>query len=350
MVTTAPGTHEEPESNDGSARLQTLQRQLNEAFLHVNHGEYIRSRVHGWVAYVNDVEAELPRGVSERLGTRFSFDRSADSYDAAAVDAFVIAYHAAETFWRFLFALLDGSGPNGAPLIAMSGLQTNRTFNRRVSAFKELERKKIEKLVRYLFTPPQVESAWSGEPALSDVHEYLIAWWRHLATFVTNWRNAYNAAKHGLAATVQPTQLSFVSSDGQPTAVDLMNGPVMRTLEHESVVAPDGTKIKDRATGQTQLRWFWVHRAIEPDELIAQAIVTADLLDALRKVARVRLLGGRGAWIQFRDAPLPRSMRRRATLGEVLRMPVTAHALPPDEAARFSAFLLNRGDSDAGPE
>lgn len=327
-------------------QVTALRQRLNEALFEVNHGEYFRSRVHGWVAYVDDVALELPLGVAERLSTDFNFDRDDDTGDVAAVDAFVIAYHAAETFWRYLFAILDGSGPTHAPLMSMAVLKAGRTFNDRIDAYGELSAEDVDKLLDFAFLPPEVQAEWEGEPTLDEVYSYLTSWWRALGRYMKEWRNAYNAAKHGLAVGVRPVQLSFLQAEGGGAPVDFMNGPVMRTLEHEVVTDASGRRVKDPATGQDALRWFWMYRAIDPDELIAQTVVTADLLDWLRTIAASRLLGRTGSPIHVRDEPKPLTLKRRTAPGISFRLNLTALPLPPDEAAHVLAGAQGNAERD----
>ena len=144
----------------------------------------------------------------------------------------------------------------------------------------------------------------------------LTSWWRALGPYVKDWRNAYNAAEHGLAVGVRPVQLAFLRAEGggAPT-LSLMNGPAMRTLEHEVVTDANGRRIKDLATGQYALRWFWMHRAIDPDELIAQTIVTADLLDWLAPSRRHVPLGRTGTPVHVRDEPKPLTLKRKTAPG-----------------------------------
>lgn len=318
-------------------RVTALRRRLNEALFEVNHGEYFRSRVHGWVAYVNDVDVELPLGVAERLSTQFNFDRDGDAGDVAAIDAFVIAYHAAETFWRYLIAILDGSGPTHAPLMSMAGLKAGKTFNDRIDAYRDLSVDEVDELLDFAFLPVEVRAGWDGEPTLDDVRSYLTSWWSALGRYVKEWRNAYNAAKHGLAVGVRPVQLTFLRAEGGGAPVDFMNGPVMRTLEHEVVTESNGRRVKDPATGQYALRWFWMYRAIDPDELIAQTVVTADLLDWLRAIAASRLLGRTGTPVHVRDEPKSLTLKRKSPPGTSFRMDLAALPLPPDEAAEVLA-------------
>ena len=134
-------------------RVTALRQRLNEALFEVNHGEYFRARVHGWMAYAHDIDVELPVGVADRLSTRFEFARSEDAEDIATVDAFVIAYHAAETFWRYLFAVLDGSGPVRAPLLSMAGLKAGKTFNDRLTRYLELSSDDVHELLNFAFLP-----------------------------------------------------------------------------------------------------------------------------------------------------------------------------------------------------
>jgi hypothetical protein len=113
--------------------------------------ELLRERppgVHGpWIAYVQDVDVELPVGVAERISTRFEFARDEDAANLATVDAFVIAYHAVETFWRYVCAVLDGSGPVRAPLLSMAGLKAGKTFNDRITTHHELSDNEVDELL-----------------------------------------------------------------------------------------------------------------------------------------------------------------------------------------------------------
>lgn len=252
--------------------------------------------------------------------------------------------HAAETFWRYLFAVLDGSGPVRAPMLSMAALKAGKTFNDRISAYLALSDDGVDELLAFAFLPPEVEATWVGEPTLEAIREYLVLWWRALARYATEWRNAYNAAKHGLAVGVRPVQLAFLSTDGSDPPVNFMNGPVMRTLEHELLVDADGRKVKDRATGQHALRWFWMYRAIDPDELIAQTIVTADLLDWLRPIAGARLLDRTGTPVHVRDEPKPQTLKRRTAMGTSFRIDLVAVPLPPEEAAEVIARMQSEVD------
>jgi hypothetical protein len=334
-------TQNAADSGETDPRVIALRKRLNEALFDVNHGEYFRSRVHGWAAYVGDVDVELPARVAERLGTKFVFERDEDTGDLAAVDAFVIAYHAAETFWRYLFGVLDGSGPLRAPLVSMVELKAGKAFNERITKYLELGEPEVHQLLKFAFLPAELEATWEGAPSLDEVREYLVLWWQALARFVTEWRNAYNSAKHGLAVGVRPVQLSFLGAEeGSGPPVDFMNGPVMRTLEHEPRVDADGRRIKDVVTGQPVLRWFWMYRAIDPDELIAQAIVTADLLDWLRAIAGSRLLDRTGTPIHVRDEPKPQTLKKRTAPGITFRMDLAAVPLPPEQAAAVMTRLL----------
>lgn len=343
MTSQGDGTPAEPSALD--PRVIALRQSLNEALFEVNHGEYFRARVHGWIAYLQDAHVEPPTEVAERISTRFEWARAEDAGDVATVDAFVIAYHAAETFWRYLFAVLDGSGPVRAPLLSMVGLKAGKTFNDRITTYLKLGNDDLDELIKFAFIPPEVEASWApGEPTLEAVREYLVLWWRALARYATEWRNAYNAAKHGLAVGVRPVQLAFISADGGGAPVDLMNGPVMRTLEHELLVDVDGRKVEDPTTGQHALRWFWMYRAIDPHELIVQTLVTADLLDWLRAIAGARLLDRTGTRVHVRDEPKPLILKRRTTMGTSFRIDLAAMPLRPEEAETVLARIQNEAD------
>ncbi|AXG14818.1 hypothetical protein [Intrasporangium calvum] len=187
-------------------------------------------------------------------------------------------------------------------------------------------------LLDYLFLPTEIQEAWPDEPpTMSSVQQYLRLWVRALARYIAEWRNPYNAAKHGLAVGARPTQFSFVTEDGTPQqALRLMDGPTLRTVEHEQVRDSQGVPVKG-PDGKRVVRWSWVYRAVDPEELIAQAIVTADLLDWLRNIAVTRLLG-RPVPVTYRSEPKPLDIQRRTTPGIRFRLDLAALPLPPEEA------------------
>jgi hypothetical protein len=186
----------------------------------------------------------------------------------------------------------------------------------------------------YLFLPAEVKQGWGANEivTIGGVQDFVCQWVRSLARFVTEWRNPYNAAKHGLAVGARPAHFSFMPQES-PTAsaVTLMEGPTLRTVEHETVTDGDGNTVKG-PDGRRLQRWFWVYRSVDPDELIAQTIVTADLLDWMRNVATVRLLK-QGRHLAFRSAPMPLDLRRRTSPGIRFRISLDAVPLPPEEAA-----------------
>ena len=97
------------------------------------------------------------------------------------------------------------------------------------------------------------------------------------------------------------------------------------------VSAPIASKALRGPDGQRVIRWFWVYRAVDPDELIARTIVTADLLDWLRTVAVVRLVG-QGRHISFRAEPKPLDLRRRTSSGVRFRIDLAAVPMPRAQA------------------
>ena len=63
--------------------MDVLRNRLNEALLGVENGGYFRSRVHGWLAYRDDADVQLPAAVSSRLTSPFSFARPSNASDPA---------------------------------------------------------------------------------------------------------------------------------------------------------------------------------------------------------------------------------------------------------------------------
>jgi len=278
------------ESNDktepaptSDPRIEDVRRRLAEALLEVNHGEYFRSRIHGWVAYRNDDDVVLPVGIAQRLISQFSFDRDeGDADEVATLDAFVIAYHAAESCYRLLFALYDGSRtPTASALIAMNELKAGPAFNDRVKAMVGLPDESLTTVLDFLFLPPEIKAAWPDDaPQIEDVQEYLRLWCWSLGKFLGDWRAEYNAAKHGLAVGARPVEFTFIATEPPMPPTPLGSGVMLRTVQHEFQKDDDGNTIK--VNGKKMHRWFWMYRAVDPEELIARAIVTADLLDWLR--------------------------------------------------------------------
>lgn len=344
---------EPPLDDELDPRLAALRDQLNQAFLDVSHGEYFRSRVHGWAAYRSDADVSLPDGVVERLPATLTFGRADDAEDISSLDAFVIAYHAAETYWRYFLALLDGSGPTGAPAIAMAELRTGQAFYDRITEYLRLDDAQLTAYLDFLFLPPALAEKLSDDhPSVDSSQEYLRLWCRELGRFLADFRYAYNSVKHGLAVVSRPTQFAFLPTDataGGP--IDFINGPTLSTIETEPAHGDDGKRLKG-ADGKSLRNWFWAYRAIDPEELIAQTIVTADLLDWLRAIAQVRLLRteglqARGMQVQLtpRDEPTPTSIRKPRLPGRAFRLPLDAEPLPP-EAADEVLRRLDLGDDD----
>lgn len=321
-------------------RVADLRRRLAEALLEVNHGEYFRARIHGWVAYREDADVVLPVGVADRLTSRFSFDRDAnDADEVATLDAFVIAYHAAESCYRLLFALYDGSRtPTASATIAMAELKAGRDFNERVDALVGLSDETLTAILDFLFLPPELKPEWpDGAPNFEDVQEYLRLWCRALGRFLKEWRPAYNAAKHGLAVGARPVQVTFIPTDSPAPPTALGDGPMLRTVEHQRQKGPDGKAIKNN--GKPLVRWFWMYRTVDPEELIAQATVTADLLDWLRAIATSRHLQVNGVWVPIRAEPKPRDLRRPTAPLKTFSMDLAAFPLSPEDAAAVLSEL-----------
>lgn len=182
------------------ARLEEVRRRLNEAFLETHQGEYFRSRVRGWLAERAAADVALPGSLAQRLGGHSPSARSPASLDASSLDAFVVTYHAAESFVRYLLATVDGSGPDGAPLMAIAQLRARAKFDKRLRALLDTSSTELSPLLDWVFLPDELKRMWSNEPpAIHEVQTYCHAWVRHLVRFTIEWRNAYNAAKHGLA-------------------------------------------------------------------------------------------------------------------------------------------------------
>ena len=333
----AEGPSTEPAHEARDPRVESVRHRLNEALLEADNGEYFRSRVHGLLAYRADAAVELPEGVASRLSSSFSFERPAGAADVSTLDAFVLAYHAAESLCRQVLALIEGSGPLGSPLVTLTKLKAGRAFNNQLSRLVDLPDEELSRLLDYLFLPVEVKQDWGDETlTIASVQDFVRLWVRWLAHFVDEWRNPYNAAKHGLAVVARPGQLSFMTEGSSPSrAVTLMDGPILETVEHETITDAEGNAAKG-PDGRHLVRWFWVYRAVDPDELIAQTIVTADLLDWLRTVAVVRLLK-QGRHLRFRAEPKPLDLRRRTSPGVRFRIPLDAVPLPPEAAEELLA-------------
>lgn len=97
-------------------------RRLNEFYISASLGDYFRGRVHGWLALHAWREVELPEELLERLGREDAGARivpSRSTPEQLAIDAFAMAYHVSETYCRQLLAVLNGSGSQTSPAIAL---------------------------------------------------------------------------------------------------------------------------------------------------------------------------------------------------------------------------------------
>jgi hypothetical protein len=333
----SPSEVENERATQTDAQFHAIRDRLNKALLEVEHGEYFRARVFGWIAYHADAAIDLPEGVASRLVGGFSFDRPDSAADVSTLDAFMLAYHAAESLCRRVLALLDGDGPEGVPLIELAELKAGRAFNERLAQLAGMGDPDLQGVLDDLFLPREVQLKWSeGPPSIASVQHYLLTWFRALARFVAEWRNPYNSAKHGLALGSRPAHFSFFTEASGPSeAVTLMDGHTLRSVEHELVRGEDGKVIK-HPDGKPVVRWSWMYRAVDAEELIAQTIVTADLLDWLHGVAKGRLLGISGSFA-VRSEPLPAAIRRGTSPGRSIRVGLAALPLPVAEAEALLA-------------
>lgn len=81
----------------------------------------------------------------------------------STLDAFVLAYHAAESLCRQILALLEGGGPGGLPLIALSELKAGPAFNDRLSRLAGLSDADLSELLDYLFLPTEIQETWPDD-------------------------------------------------------------------------------------------------------------------------------------------------------------------------------------------
>lgn len=106
---------------------------------------------------------------------------------------------------------------------------------------------------------------------------------------------------------------------------------------------PSGTLLSRRPSAVEQIRVLDVpgHR---PDELIAQTIVTADLLDWLRAITVARLLDRTGTPGHLRDEQKPQTLKRRTTMGTSFRIDLAAVPPAPEEAAAIIARIQSEAE------
>jgi hypothetical protein len=316
---------------------------LNEFYVSASLGDYFRGRAHGWLSLHRGSEVELPAELVERLGREGASARIAPSRttpDQLAIDAFAMAYHASETYCRQLLAVLNGNGPRTSPAIALKFIPTGRSFSRALAAIVETD-ERLGSVVDFAFLPPEVREGMSQEDM--DAHRtFLRQWSRHHVRRLESWKNPNNAFKHGLAATAPPTRMTFVSDlvDETATPHTFMDGPVLHTLEHEVLKGGDGSK-------HHKLSWW--HRALDPMELIADVLVTAEILDWLNAIARGRLLRT-PVMVPLKSGPLPLDLRKPGPPGISFRLDLGATSAPlgKDEIERIAALL--DGEQIAAPD
>lgn len=315
-------------------REMELLGRLHRFYLSAGLGHYFRGRVHGWLALHSGLEVELPAELLARLGREGGSARlvpSVQTPEQLAVDAFAMAYHVSETFCRQLLAVLNGAGPRSSPALALKSLPTGRSFTESLEALVETEAR-LNDIADFVFLPPEVRANLPEETVVAQ-RTLVRHWIRHHVRRLEEWKNPNNAFKHGLAATAPITQMAFVSEpeDEGATAYTLMHGPVLHTLEHEDVRLGDGSKFK---------KLSWWHRAVDPMELVADVLTTADLLDWLLSVARGRLLG-EPVMVPVMIGPLPSDLRTPGPPGISFRLDFEAlpMALADEDVERMSGLL-----------
>lgn len=170
-------------------------------------------------------------------------------------------------------------------------------------------------VVDFAFLPPEVREGMSDED-VDSYRTFLRRWTRHHVRRLESWKSPNNSFKHGLAATAPATQMAFVPEpvDEAPTAHPFMDGPVLHTLEHEALKRNDGSKFE---------KLSWWHRALDPIELIADVLTTAEILDWLKAIARSRLLH-QPVMIPLKNGPLPIDLRKPGPPGISFRLDIGA--------------------------
>jgi hypothetical protein len=322
---------------------------LNEFYVSASLGDYFRGRAHGWLSLHGGGEVELPAELIERLGRQGAVARivpSRSTPDQLAIDAFAMAYHVSETYCRQLLAVLNGAGPRTSPAIALKFTPTGRSFSQALAEIVETDQR-LGSVVDFAFLPPEVREGIPDEEV--DAHRtFLRQWTRHHVRRLESWKNPNNAFKHGLAATAPPTQMAFIPDPVDETATPLafMDGPVLHTLEHEVLKGDDGSKLD---------KLSWWHRALDPIELVADVLITAEILDWLNAIARGRLLRT-PVMVPLKSGPLPLDLRKPGPPGISFRLDLgaTPARLGKDEIERMAALLdgkeVARPDQPSPPE
>jgi hypothetical protein len=115
-----------------------------------------------------------------------------------------------------------------------------------------------------------------------------------------------------------PAQITFAPEDRAADAVVLIDGPVLRYLDTEQLRDETGRRLND-AAGRPRYAGHRVTTALDPDALIAQTVLTADLLDWMILVFRGRALV-EDQEVTLRMITLPSDLRRP---GRPTGLPVT---------------------------
>lgn len=268
-------------------------RRLNESFYQSNPGVHLDRRVHLIAAFA-DTPAAAPAGpfteevLSVMPGWQLSDQTHAEDErakdDAVLLESFMLAYQAAEVMLRHFFAHVDAADL-GCPWWELADLgRRNQDFKRRVEESAvgrspEFITAVDDHLLGGLLD--QVKEEF-GSDHVSAVRESFREWISYLAKHVTEHRDSYNAAKHGLASV--PSSFALSIGDESPDGVT----EPLRTY----VSGPSLEVLKYRPSGDGKaLNWFHTREVMDAVVLLRVASVAAGLLQQLFIVGKARHLG-----------------------------------------------------------
>lgn len=300
-------------------------RDLNEEFYATDPGLHIERRVQLIAAFA-DAPIVAPAGefttaVLEPLDGWELIGQAAVSdeigrAEAITVESFMLGFHACEVLLRQYLAHLDAAD-YGSPWYEMADEQRpGKKYNDRVAELRDASTADLARWVHLLFIGHVDAIAEGiGMDRVDSLTDSIVHWIRYAAKHFLEFRNTYNAAKHGLATVPSHARYTVSDEDENGLAVGpasvFLSGATLTTIEYA------------RGPEKGELTWSRVSHVIDPVVHVRVASVMAALISHLRVIGRARHLGS-GIRVPTKPYPpvgtttLPRPNFRRGRFSHVI--------------------------------
>lgn len=321
-------------------------RRMNEFFYQSDPGEHFQQRAVLLLALADNttsvIEGEFTAAVLDGLGgwEIADSDPLADRearLNSVAIDSLMLGYQAVESFLRQLFAHLD-AGSDSSPWFALSAQAgpEAKKLSERLSWLNGLSGEDMRALVEWLFVGDLAAAIEAtGVNIIDDFCASIDTWIRYLSQHAIEFRNTYNAAKHGLSTIPSNAHVSFAApQEGSDELKEhvLLAGPTLESLEY--------TRRKKSEGGGVD--WRRVTHVIDPVIHVRITVVAAELLTHMWTLGKNRHIGT-SLEINVHARPLVSDVltpRERHIPGR-FEQPLWSTPLPAEQAADVAARIAN---------